>query len=137
MPKAGVSFVEVAIAILILGLVVLPIMSVFEKGAAGTMQTRGEMLAFNFAADLAGYVKAVPFDDIMLKAVATAIEVRQHPWGGPVDPRFKRTIRVEDFHPNPTWPFLYKIATIEVLWGISGPPRTIVLRVLRFRERLP
>jgi len=135
------SITEVMIAVLVVAACLSPIFFIFSKGAAGTQQTRDEVLAYNYATELLDYALSKPFDSPFL-AVGTrdanALEVT--PAAGPAftlkaDERFERKLSVITPSVPATVPFTYKVLVAEVAWKTAQVQRSISMSCMIYRNR--
>lgn len=134
----GLSLVEVAIAVLVLGVILVPVFSVFERSSSGTVQTRAEMLATGYADELLAWLQTLPLDHPSLAATAAPVPLNPPPeLAGPLEPKFQRFLTVREFPPNAGWPFRYKLLTVQVSWTAGGPARDLRLTALRYAHERP
>ncbi len=130
----GFSFTEIAIALLVLAVAVVPVFLSFRQGTTGTIQTRDEVAAYALAADVLSYLQGKGFDLVdgqpasALVAEAAAARVL------PPDPRFTPTLTVTEVPPPaPNVPFQYKILVVGVAWTSGGVSRSVKMSGLLFR----
>lgn len=140
--KNAFSITEVMIAVLIIAACLAPIFFVFSKGAAGTQQTRDEVLAYNHATELLDFALSKPFDSSFLsvgdKRDANVIEVT--PTTGEaftlkIDERFHRTLSVVAPTTPTSVPYAYKVLVAEVSWNTANVKRHISMTGLVHRTR--
>jgi Tfp pilus assembly protein PilV len=135
---AGLSLVEVAIAVLVLGIILVPLFSVFERSSSGTVQTRAEMLATNYADELLAWLQTLPMDHAALAGPGTPTPLNPPPeFAGPMEPKFQRFLTVKDFPATTAWPFRYKVLTVLVSWTAGGPARETRLAALKYEFHRP
>ncbi|MFZ2957350.1 MAG: prepilin-type N-terminal cleavage/methylation domain-containing protein [Candidatus Ozemobacteraceae bacterium] len=139
----GFSFVEVAIAILVLGIAISPIFSIFSRGSVGTIQTRDEVLAYHAADELLAWAQTKSYSDADLgvgnrksfpKLIFNQVS------GGTImtavdSTRFERVLNVEEFSPGGSLPFVYKVLTAEVSWKTGGISRQIHMTTILYKEK--
>ncbi len=134
----GLSLVEVAIAVLVLGFILVPVFSVFERSSSGTVQTRAEMLATGYADELLAWLRTLPPDHPALAVTAAPVPMNPPPeLAGPLEPKFQRVLTVREFPPTTGWPFRYKLLTVKVSWTAGGPARDLRLTALRCDHERP
>lgn len=145
----GFSFVELMLALLIIGLAVLPILSMYFSSHQNTRATMEEVVSVNFASELIEALQSLPFDQLCLMnsqvnfengtfspdPFATAIANGNHPGLSPraLPENFKTHVLV-DSYPNSgmlvSETKLLKIL-IKVNWGARD--REIQLMTLKGR----
>lgn len=129
------------IAVLVVAACLSPIFFIFSKGAAGTQQTRDEVLAYNYATELLDYALSKPFDSPFLTVGtrdANALEVT--PANGAAftlktDDRFERKLSVISPSVPTTVPFIYKVLVAEVAWKTAQVRRSISMSCMMSRNR--
>ncbi len=135
-PGAGFSLIEVALGILLLGIVFLPLFMLFRQGAAGTIQTRDEVAAYGLAADVLHVARGLPFDDPLLAPGQRDVPVLAPLGGSAPDPRFGRSLTVtEGQATGDRVPYRYKVLVARVAWESGGVTRAIRLTGLVFRGK--
>jgi len=137
--SAGMGMVEIAVALLIVGLAMVPIYSMITHGSSGTVQTSQEVQAAIYANNLLEAVKAASdFDDDPLLQPCESREVpellgtqsrRLEPI--PMNPRFKRFLSVAEERPD-GYPYRYKIILAEVRWDGPGGVKSLRIPGLAF-----
>lgn len=132
--KRGFSFTEIAIALLILAIGLIPVFYVFSRGSAGTVLAREEITAHQLAGEMIDAATLLGYDDARL--ADGQLDGTQLPNVSPDDPRFQRTLLVTDVRPAggwKDWPVAYKILTARVSWDNSGVVRTFTLTGLLYK----
>ncbi|HOI91920.1 MAG TPA: hypothetical protein PLK28_15570 [Candidatus Rifleibacterium sp.] len=129
--RKAFSFAELIIAIMVLSAGILPIFWFFSRTNIGTIKTRDEILAWQYASELLdvavarGYAanpatgeKGIEIDSISCGDLTTS-----------VDKRFSRRLFVKDLAPghNSEWPCRYKTISVEVSWIVDTQPRSMRL----------
>ncbi|NLI76137.1 MAG: hypothetical protein GX442_06800 [Candidatus Riflebacteria bacterium] len=135
----GVSFAEVAIGLIIAGIVLVPLLALYHRGGEGTVLTRDEVLAYQAAADVLAYVQLLEFDDGLLAPTSAPRDCTALPVGvsaQTVDSRFKRSLTVQTAHPAGIT-YRYKIVTVRVGWMSGTTERAVELPGLVFAGRRP
>lgn len=131
--KAGLTFIEIMIAVCVLAIGIIPAFHVFFRGNAGTIMMRDEILANTYAAELIDSLHARGFDAVGVeqhKEVPTLSESL------PIESRFHRYLTV--IHKVPSggcadWPITYKIIQVDINWEASGRQHSFVLTSLLFK----
>lgn len=130
--RRGLSLLELALAVLVVGLTVGPVYLLIRQGSTGTVQTREEVLAYQAAADVIDAARGLDFGHPML-----ADGTRECPelplLAAPVrlDGRFRRTLTVTT-ETVPGLPYRYKVVQVEVAWQTTGPAQSLVTTGLVF-----
>lgn len=135
----GLSFAEVIVTMLILAMGIIPVMTVISRGTEGTVMTRDEIIAHQFASELIDYCQALGYEEI--------------PAPGPIDrltfadgsvlqiePRFTRTLKISEAASSedlPAWPKKYKIVVADVSWTTGGVVRHYYLSGMVHQGRGP
>ncbi len=133
----GFSIAEVAIALFVIGVCVLPIFTVLNQGNTGTVQTRDEVMAYGYASDLLQSARCLDFDAPFLGSGRK--DARQLPGplsGEQMDPRFSRFLTVTE-QTVPGSGFRYKSLTAEISWKSGGTDRQIQMVGLLSAGRNP
>lgn len=135
----GFSFAELVVAVLILGIGILPIFWFFSRTSIGTIKTRDEALAWQYAAELIDYSMARGYEATALTD-ENGIEVREIIVGSDrttIDDRFGRRLYVKALRPdhNSEWPCLYRTVTAEVTWTVDTQPRSLRLTGLLYAQK--
>lgn len=133
--RAGISLVEVAVAILLTGLAIGPLYEAIVAGGRQSVATREEVLACGHAADVLDYAQGLPFDDPFL-AVGTR-DCPQLPGRTlPLPDRFRRTVAVAETRVAGS-PWRYKVLAVRVAWEAGGPAHCFQVTRLLFAGGLP
>ncbi|MBU1105502.1 MAG: prepilin-type N-terminal cleavage/methylation domain-containing protein [Candidatus Riflebacteria bacterium] len=127
----GFSFIELVTAITVLSIGLLPIMWFFSRSNAGTVKTRDEIVAQQYAAELydfviaSGYDAFAPTDEAGIEIPSITIDGETLS----IDDHFKRRLIIEDLAPthNTEWPLLYRTLAVEVNWLAEQQQRTLRL----------
>ncbi|OGK07938.1 MAG: hypothetical protein A2W80_03275 [Candidatus Riflebacteria bacterium GWC2_50_8] len=129
--RHGFSFVELVVAITIMAIGIMPIMWFFSRSNMGTIKTRDEVYAQQYAAELYDFVIASGFNaysptgeaGVEVPALTLADETIS------IEERFSRRLIVEDLAPahNPDWPLLYRTVVVEVNWIADQQQRSLKL----------
>lgn len=128
--------VEVALGILLLGIAVLPLFTLFRQGTTGTVQTRDEVVAYGLAADVLHLARGLPFDDPLLAPGQREVPALAQVAGSATDPRFGRSLAVtEGQATGDRVPYRYKVLVARVAWESGGVARAIRLTGLVFRGK--
>ncbi|NLI76461.1 MAG: hypothetical protein GX442_08470 [Candidatus Riflebacteria bacterium] len=132
----GLSFAEIMVAIVLLALVLVPVFTLFNRGAEGTRQTWDEAVAHGLATGLLQEAKGWPFADPRLAAGSQDMPVSRTVYDPSAqDPRFRRTLTVSDFPATAGVPYAYKVLVVEVAWSTYGIERRIHLSGLLFQVK--
>ncbi len=129
--KPGFSFVEVIIAITIMAIGLIPIMWFFSRSNVGTIKTRDEIYAQQYAAELYDYVIAsgfsacTPTGESGIEVPTITIEDETIA----VEERFTRRLIVAELAPahNSEWPLQYRTVAVEVSWTADQQVRNLRL----------
>lgn len=124
--SGGFSFVEILFTIVVLGVMLAPVSSIFSQGSSGTIRSRNDILAQQHAANLLAYASSLPYEDEFLKP-GSAREVGDLPVMtggvelalGMEDEQFVRTMEVSEIKPS-GWQFSYKLVVVRVSWKQVG-----------------
>ncbi|HOT27032.1 MAG TPA: type II secretion system protein [Candidatus Ozemobacteraceae bacterium] len=139
--KNAFTITEVMIAVLVVAACLSPIFFIFSRGAAGTQQTRDEVLAYTYATELLDYALSKSFDSPFLAPGtrdANALEVTQADGSSFVlkaDERFERKLSVVIPSVPATVPFTYKVLIAEVAWKTAQVKRNISMSCMMYRNR--
>jgi hypothetical protein len=138
--SSGVTFLEVMVVVLILGIGLIPVLQVFSRGNRGTMMTRDEILAHTFAGELIDYAHALGYENLPETTpegqLVAAITINDRTLA--MDPRFKRVLTVRRNAPTETdadWPYAYKTVKAEILWESGSVRQSFVLTSLVFHGK--
>ncbi len=134
---AGISLVEVLIALFVLVIGILPAFHVLSQGTMGTTMTRDEILAHAYATEAIDWGYAKGFD-AMTAAAFTERDLPAVDGGTPIDPRFRRVLTVVERTPDrgiADWPLEYRILQARVTWTTAGIDQVFVQTGLLFRGR--
>ncbi|PKL47758.1 MAG: hypothetical protein CVV42_12105 [Candidatus Riflebacteria bacterium HGW-Riflebacteria-2] len=129
--RRGFSFIELVVAITILAIGLLPIMWFFSRSNMGTIKTRDEIYAQQYAAELFDYVTAggfaahSPTGEAGIEVPSITIEDETTA----IEERFSRRLFVADLSPshNSEWPLLYRSVSVEVRWIADQQQRHLKL----------
>jgi Tfp pilus assembly protein PilV len=119
--KTGFSFVEIALAVVIIGLIMVPLLSMLTISNSGTVKNKNDILAQHYAANLLAYASTLSYDDTFLKSCAdTEADLLTINSAGEelkmsMEPSFKRTYSIEEVKP-PGWKYSYKLIKAVVKW---------------------
>ena len=139
-PRGGLSYLEVVVALFVLMMALIPVFQVFTQGTAGTMLTRDELMAQQYAGEMMAWAHARGFDGLAIEDWREPKEVRAIEESAPIDARFQRWFSVRLKQPLgglSDWPMEYKITHVEIRWESSGKPQSLVQTGLLFRGRMP
>lgn len=129
--RLGFSFVELMVAILILAMGLLPIFWFFSRSNMGTIKTRDEILAQQYAAELIDYAKARGFaaNEVTGEEGSEIREIEIAGQKTTVEERFVRRLYVKDLRPDhhSEWPCRYRTVTAEVIWQAETQQRSLCL----------
>jgi prepilin-type N-terminal cleavage/methylation domain-containing protein len=127
----GFSFVELIVAITIMAIGILPIMWFFSRSNLGTIKTRDEVYAQQYAAELYDYVIASGFnayeptgeEGIDVPSITVEGETIA------IEERFQRKLIVENLAPahSTVWPLSYRTVCVEVSWTADQQQRSLRL----------
>lgn len=140
--KRAFSLSEVMIAVVVIAVGIIPVFFLFSRGNAGTVQTKDEILAYQFASELLAYAQTKTYDDPLL-AVGRKKQgdISLTPLNGAplvlnMDTDFDRYLSVVEIKPDVSldWPFAYKVLTSEVSWKSGGVSRKIQLSVMIYQK---
>ena len=129
--QEGFSFVEVVVAITILTIGILPITWFFSRTNAGTIKTRDEIYAQQYAAELYDYVAAQGFAATLptgdTGSEVPSITINEETIS--IEPRFNRRLTIADLAPahNTEWPLVYRTVAIEISWVADQQQRSLKL----------
>ena len=131
LPRHGFSFAEVIVAIMILSIGLLPIFWFFSRTNMGTIKTRDEIMAWQYAAELIDYAKARGYAGNDLTD-DQGVEIRTITVGdvvSEIEDRFSRRLIVKALSPdhNSEWPCLYRTLTAEISWMAETRLRSLRL----------
>jgi len=134
---------EVLIGLLVISCGIIPIFYVFARGNAGTVQTKDEVLAQNYASDLLSYALTKKYDDPFLAEGRHSLDsLTITPKSGApvtleVEKDFSRFLNVTEWHPpaGMDWDYSYKIIVAEVVWKSAGVSRKLQLSSLVYQPR--
>lgn len=141
--RKAFSLTEVLIAVVIIACGIVPIFFVFSRGNAGTVQTKDEILAQNYALDLLAYAQALKFDNAFLsQGRHPAKSVSLTPSNIPavslkMEDGFDRNLEVVDWQPDASmeWGYQYKVLTSEVTWTSKGVSRKIQMPSIIYKGK--
>lgn len=127
----GFSFIELTVAITILVIGILPIMWFFSRSNLGTIKTRDEVYAQQYAAELYDYVIASGFN-AYAPTGEEGINVPSITLEGEtitIEERFQRKLIVENLAPSHStvWPLSYRTVCVEVFWAADQQQRSLRL----------
>lgn len=127
----GFSSVELMVAIMILAIGLLPIFWFFSRSNMGTIKTRDEILAQQYAAELIDYAMARGFAANAVTGDAGS-EIKEIEITGEkttVEDRFVRKLYVKDLRPDhhSEWPCRYRTLTAEISWQAETQQRSLRL----------
>ncbi|MBI3040002.1 type II secretion system protein [bacterium] len=137
----GFTISEVIIAILIVGVAIVPIFLIFSRGTSGTLQTKDEILAWNLAEELIDFALIQNYDNPFLKPTTAPSLVASHQMvlntsrdsvtlSG--DPKFERFFNVRETIIPAGWTKKYKLLMAEIRWKNStGVMRKVQLSALK------
>ncbi len=135
----GLGIPEIAVALLIVGLAMVPIYSMISHGSSGTIQTSQEMQAFVYANNLLEAAKAATdFDGDPLLQPCQSREIpeilgthsrRLEPT--PMNRRFQRFLTIAE-EQAAGFPYRYKTLMVEVRWDGPGGGKNLKLSGLVF-----
>ncbi len=118
---SGFSFVEIALAILIIGLIMVPLFSMLTMSNSGSVKNKNDILAQHYAANLLAYASTLTYEDSFLKtcnnkeANQLTISSAGEDLKMTMEPRFKRTYSVEEISPS-NWKYSYKLIKATIKW---------------------
>ena len=134
-PRHGMTYVEIAIGVLIIGLVVGPIFSLLISSGEGTTLTRDEVLAYQAASDVQAYARGLDFNDPFLAPGER--DCTTLPGEDPAVKnglKYKRTITVTE-HSVMGVPYRYKLIDVNVSWQTGAHPQSVRIPGLLFTGR--
>ncbi len=127
----GFSFVELMVAILILAMGLLPIFWFFSRSNMGTIKTRDEILAQQYAAELIDYARARGYaaNEVTGEEGSEIREIEIAGQKTTVEERFVRRLYVKDLRPDhhSEWPCRYRTVTAEIRWQAETQQRSLRL----------
>ncbi|HNW36967.1 MAG TPA: hypothetical protein PKM25_18655 [Candidatus Ozemobacteraceae bacterium] len=142
MNRTAFTITEVMIAVLVVAACLAPIFFIFSKGSAGTIQTRDEVLAYNYATELLDYALTKPYDSPFLLPGQdhNANELEVTPSTGAafklgIEPRFQRRLSVLMPVVPASVPFVYKVLVAEVSWATATVKRRVSMTGMMYRSR--
>lgn len=126
MKNKGFSITEVMIACLALGIMLLPVFTIFSRGTAGTTKNKNDILAQQHAANLLAYASALSYDDDFLKPGEQKVKekVVNSSDGTEIDLSiteefFDRTMNIQEYKIDAI-SRAYKLVTVVVDWQQTG-----------------
>lgn len=137
----GFSLTELIIAILVIAIGAIPVFIMFSQGSTGTIQTRDEMLAYNYAADLIHWCHAQGFEQLPVGA-SDRTTLTLNPTAGPavslaMEPGFTRELTVSEpalAAGTDPWPYRYRVVVARVAWiPAGGIQRELRMSAMVFR----
>ncbi len=135
--KTGFSFVEVLVAILTLGVILVPLFRMFSQGASGTVQNREEVLARNMAQSIVNSLRRLDFKDKAIPDWSEMKDVADFSWiegwdGQKTDTLKRFTFRMGEVREFtvPAVPFKFRTLTLEVTWTSEGIQNSLKVPVL-------
>ncbi len=138
--RHGFSFTEIMIAVLIIGVTLAPMIYVFSRGTSGTIRTRDEVLAYNYATELLDYAQSLKFDEkpFLEEGNRKADEIEINGPEGPVavlkiEPKFERYLTVMVPPVPDGLPFDYKVLVAEIRW--KGQDKKIRMSSIKSRPK--
>jgi len=141
MNRTAFTITEIMIAVLVVAACLVPIFFIFSKGSAGTIQTRDEVLAYNYATELLDYALSKSYDSPFLQpGDRDANELDVTPTTGAafklvIEPRFQRKLSVLSPVVPTSVPFNYKVLVAEVSWATSNVKRRVSMTGMMYRSR--
>lgn len=123
--KYAFSFVEIMFSIILIGVLLVPVYSVFSHGTFGAIQSRNEIVAQQHASNLLAFLHLFPYDHSFLNNVSSRefselkLKMESEALNLEPEPMFRRTLTVKEFSPA-NWQRRYKIITIGVAWQETG-----------------
>ncbi|MEW6709508.1 MAG: hypothetical protein AB1403_06750 [Candidatus Riflebacteria bacterium] len=136
--RLAFSFVEIMFAVILLGILLVPIYSLFSQGSHGAIQSRNEILAQQHASNLLAFLHLFPYDhefltpvfkrefgrlDLVLESEALNLEP---------EPLFKRFLTIKEISPT-NWSRKYKIITINLEWSEGQKKQELKLCGIKFK----
>lgn len=137
--RLGFSFTELMVAAFVLAVGLLPILWLFSRTNVGTMKTRDDAMAWQYASELVDYAMARGFEgleetgddginypSIDIGGVQTSID----------STRFSRKLIVKPIETgNSEWPCRYRSVTAVVTWTAETRPRSLKLTGLVYAPK--
>lgn len=137
--RFGFSFTELVVAVFVLSAGLLPILWFFSRTNVGTMKTRDDAMAWQYASELVDYAMARGYEGLE----ETGDDGKNYPSidiGGAqtsIDSaRFTRKLIVKPVETgNSEWPCRYRSVTAVVTWTAEALPRSLKLTGLVYAPK--
>ncbi len=137
--RTGFTLIELSIAIVLFGIVCVMLFSMFSQARTGTIQTRDEITALEYATTILNYSRSLPFTDPFLNpSEIRRITELQTPGFSPVEkllvvaPAFECQLSIVPCQVAAASSFAYKVLRVDVKWVSGGVSRQISLTALHF-----
>ena len=114
------SFIEIIVSLLVLGILIVPVYTIFSEGTTVTIRSRNEILALQQASNILSYAYSMPYDflypqpetqfisqDIDIDGQMVSLGVNENIFGTYV------TIQESEID---EWGVNYKVVTVRVEW---------------------
>ena len=124
----GFSVVEICVVCVILTVLLIPIFTLMTRGSSGTIRSRNEILAQQYAANYIAYCNVSDFDNPKMAEVNDKVvdELNIDLKDGSkinvdkTDEIFKRIVTIKEYPATDDRPYRYKIVTVKVEWTQIG-----------------
>lgn len=133
---------EVLMAVIVLGLAMIPLFTVFSKGSAGTVQTRDEVTGTGYVTELLACAQSLSYDDPFLAPkIRQACQALPLPAVGgetlnkAIDSKFNRFFTVTEIAGGADVPYSYKVLVAEVNWKSSGISRSLQMSGMVYKGK--
>ena len=117
----GISLIEIMLATILMGVMLVPILNMFSQGTTQTIRSRDELTALGLASNLMSYAYTKPYTDLQATSgPETRNDLTIDYENGSLsleidDERYMRTIEVTEVTPT-NWRFSYKLVNVIVSW---------------------
>jgi type II secretory pathway pseudopilin PulG len=137
--QAAMTLVEVLICLLLLSAGIVPILYVFSRGTAGSLLTREEIFAHQYAGELIDYFQARGYKHLgpispegAEGTLVPALEFNEQTLTMDSS-KFQRRVKITaPKELTEEWPFSYKVIEVEILWQSDGVDHRYTLGSLVF-----
>lgn len=123
--KQAFSFVEIMFAVVCVGLLLVPVYSIFSQGSMGAIQSRNEIIAQQHAANLLSFLSLFPYDHKFLNPTENQdfkkleLELEGEALNLEPEAMFSRRIAIKELVPD-AWQKQYKLIIVTLNWKEAG-----------------
>lgn len=117
----GISLIEIMLATILMGVMLVPILNMFSQGTKQTIRSRDELTALGLASNLMSYAYTKPYINLQTTNGHEPLNNLTINYdNGSIslnidDDRYMRTIEVTEVTPT-NWRFSYKLVNVIVSW---------------------